>query len=63
MNASIDTHDRSGPVLASIPPTQPVAATQAYERARPPTPASSKREIVQANLGPTAPPSAALAKQ
>src|SRR5229473_2418972 len=33
MNASIDTHDRSGPVLASIPPTRPVAATQAYERA------------------------------
>src|SRR5216683_639320 len=50
MNASIDTHDRSGPVLASIPPTQPVAATQAYERALADA-GRLEREIVQANLG------------
>jgi len=64
MNASIDTHDRSGPVLASIPPTQPVAATQAYERALADA-GQLEREIVQANLGAddAASPAAALAKQ
>ena len=64
MNASIDTHDRSGPVLASIPPTQPVAATQAYERALADA-GRLEREIVQANLGADRATSAAaaLAKQ
>ena len=62
MNASIDTHDRSGPVLASIPPTQPVAATQAYERALADA-GQLEREIVQANLGADGAASAALAKQ
>jgi len=64
MNASIDTHDRSGPVLASIPPTQPVAATQAYERALADA-GQLEREIVQANLGAAgaASAAAALAKQ
>src|SRR5258708_4063328 len=64
MNASIDTHDRSGPVLASIPPTQPVAATQAYERALADA-GRLEREIVQANLGadPAASAAAAPAKQ
>jgi membrane fusion protein (multidrug efflux system) len=62
MNASIDTHDRSGPVLASIPPTQPVAATQAYERALADA-GRLEREIVQANLGADGAASAALAKQ
>jgi len=64
MNASIDTHDRSGPVLASIPPTQPVAATQAYERALADA-GRLEREIVQANLGAdrAASAAAALAKQ
>src|SRR5258708_9146995 len=51
MNASIDTHDRSGPVLASIPPTQPVAATQAYERALARA-CRLERQIVDANLRP-----------
>src|SRR5712671_4868434 len=72
MNASIDTHDRSGPVLAGAPPAQPIAATRAYER----TLADAgrlEREIVQANLGtgaaasgaaaPAASPAAALARQ
>jgi len=62
MNASIDTHDRSGPVLASIPPTQPVAATQAYERSLADA-GRLEREIVQANLGADGAASAALAKQ
>jgi len=62
MNASIDTHDRSGPVLASIPSTQPVAATQAYERALADA-GRLEREIVQANLGADGAASAALAKQ
>ena len=62
MNASIDTHDRSGPVLASIPPTQPVAATQAYERALADA-GQLEREIVQANLGADGAASTALAKQ
>src|SRR6267378_3634476 len=62
MNASIDTHDRGGPVLASIPPTQPVAATQAYERALADA-GQLEREIVQANLGADGAASAALAKQ
>ena len=62
MNASIDTHDRSGPVLASIPPTQPVAATRAYERALADA-GRLEREIVQANLGADGAAAAALAKQ
>src|SRR6267142_1380423 len=59
MNASIDTHDRSGPVLASIPPTQPVAATQAYERVLADA-GRLEREIVQANLGADGAAAAAL---
>ena len=62
MIASIDTHDRSGPVLASIPSTQPVAATQAYERALADA-GRLEREIVQANLGADGAAAAALAKQ
>src|SRR6267142_2268969 len=47
---SIDTHDRTGPVLAQAPPTQPAATTQAYERV---LAAADRleREIIQANLG------------
>jgi membrane fusion protein (multidrug efflux system) len=72
MNVSIDTHDRSGAVLASAPPTQPVAATQAYERALADA-GRLEREIVQANLGagaavssaasPASAPASTLAKQ
>ena len=64
INVSIDTHDRSGPTLASAPPTQPVAATQAYERALADA-GRLEREIVEANLGAGGPasPAAALAKQ
>src|SRR6266851_928417 len=62
INVSIDTHDRSGPTLASAPPTQPVAATQAYERALADA-GRLEREIVQANLGADGAASAALAKQ
>jgi membrane fusion protein, multidrug efflux system len=50
MNVSIDTHDRSGPMLAEAPPAQPAAMTKAYEREL----ADADRfvqEIVQANLG------------
>ena len=50
MSVSIDTHDRSGAVLAGAPPTRPLGTTQAYERA----PAEAERlelEIIQANLG------------
>jgi len=64
INVSIDTHDRSGPVLASAPPAQPVAATQAYERALADA-GRLEREIVEANLGAggAASPPSALAKQ
>jgi len=58
INASIDTHDRSGPVLAGAPPAQPVAATQAYERALADA-GRLEREIVQANLGAGGAPAAA----
>jgi len=50
MNVSVDTHDRSGPVLAAAPPVAPAAATQVYDDAL----AGADRlvrEIVQANLG------------
>jgi membrane fusion protein (multidrug efflux system) len=62
MSVSIDTHDRSGPVLASAPPTEPVAATRAYEHAL----ADADRlegEIVQANLGKGGAATAVFAKQ
>jgi membrane fusion protein (multidrug efflux system) len=50
MNVSIDTHDRSGPVLADAPPSRPAATTQAYEHVL--TAAQRlEREIIQANLG------------
>jgi membrane fusion protein (multidrug efflux system) len=52
MLVDIDTHDRSGPVLAQTPPTQPAATTNAYDG----TLAAADqlaREIVQANLGST----------
>jgi membrane fusion protein (multidrug efflux system) len=49
-NVSIDTHDRTGPVLAEAPPTQPVATTQAYESVLAEA-ERLEREIVQANLG------------
>jgi membrane fusion protein (multidrug efflux system) len=50
MNVSIDTHDRSGPVLAEAPPAQPAATTQAYERVLSEAQRLG-REIIQANLG------------
>jgi membrane fusion protein (multidrug efflux system) len=50
MNVSIDTHDRSGPVLAEAPSAQPAATTRAYERALPEA-QRMEREIIQANLG------------
>ena len=48
----IDTHDRSGPVLAKAPPGEPTATTNAYDGA---LGAADRlaREIVQANLGST----------
>jgi membrane fusion protein (multidrug efflux system) len=52
MLVDIDTHDRSGPVLAQTPPTQPAATTNAYDG----TLAAAEqlaREIVHANLGST----------
>src|SRR5260221_171214 len=49
VNASIDTHDRSGPGLASIPPTQAPAQTRAYEHALAEA-EQLERQIVQANL-------------
>jgi membrane fusion protein (multidrug efflux system) len=50
MTVDIDTHDRSGPVLAQVPPAEPTATTNAYHGA---LGAADRlaREIVQANLG------------
>jgi len=50
MNVSIDTHDRSGPVLASAPSMELPMETKAYEHALVDA-ARLEREIVQANLG------------
>lgn len=50
MYASIDTHDRTGPVLAEAPPTEPTATTQAYEQVLAEA-ARLERQIIQANLG------------
>jgi membrane fusion protein (multidrug efflux system) len=50
MNVSIDTHDRSGPVLASAPSMELPLETKAYEHALADG-ARLEREIVQANLG------------
>ena len=50
MNVSIDTHDRSGPVLASAPSMELPLETKAYEHALVDA-ARLEREIVQANLG------------
>jgi membrane fusion protein (multidrug efflux system) len=50
MDVTIDTHDRSGPMLAAAPPAQPAATTSAYDG----TLAKADqlvRTIVQANLG------------
>jgi membrane fusion protein (multidrug efflux system) len=58
MNVSIDTHDRTGPVLAEAPPAQPAATTQAYERVLVEA-QRLQREIIQANLGERAPIAAA----
>jgi membrane fusion protein (multidrug efflux system) len=49
-NVAIDTHDRTGPVLAVAPPTQPAATTQAYEKVLAEA-ERLEREIIQANLG------------
>ncbi len=49
INVSIDTHDRSGPVLASAPPTEAPAQTRAYEHALAEA-EQLERQIVQANL-------------
>ncbi len=49
MDVSIDTHDRSGPMLAEAPPSRPAATTTAYDG----TLAAADRlvrTIVQANL-------------
>ena len=51
MSVSIDTHDRSGPVLASVPSVERPLETKAYEHALADA-ALLEREIVQANLGP-----------
>ena len=50
MSVSIDTHDRSGPVLASAPSVELPLETKAYEHALADA-ARLEREIVQANLG------------
>jgi membrane fusion protein (multidrug efflux system) len=50
VTATIDTHDRSGPALATAPPAQPAVTTSAYDG----TLAEADglvRAIVQANLG------------
>ncbi len=51
--ASIDTHDRSGPVLANAPAMDIFLETRAYERALADA-GRLEREIVQANLGTSA---------
>ena len=51
MQVSIDTHDRSGPVLANAPSLEAALETKAYEHALADA-ARLEREIVQANLGP-----------
>jgi membrane fusion protein (multidrug efflux system) len=51
MQVSIDTHDRSGPVLASAPSLEAALETKAYEHTLADA-ARLEREIVQANLGP-----------
>src|SRR2546425_213040 len=51
INVSIDTHDRSGPVLANAPSLEAALETKAYEHALADA-ARLEREIVQANLGP-----------
>jgi membrane fusion protein (multidrug efflux system) len=50
MSVSIDTHDRSGPVLASAPSVELPLETKAYEHALADA-ARLEHEIVQANLG------------
>jgi membrane fusion protein (multidrug efflux system) len=50
VNVSIDTHDRTGPVLAEAPPARPAATTQAYEHVLVEA-QRLQREIIQANLG------------
>ena len=52
MLVDIDTHDRSGPVLAEAPPAEPTATTDAYEGAADAVDQLA-RQIVQANLGST----------
>jgi membrane fusion protein (multidrug efflux system) len=52
MVVDIDTHDRSGPVLAEAPPTEPTATTNAYDGALDAVDRLA-REMVQANLGST----------
>src|SRR5258708_7601288 len=51
MQVSIDTHDRSGPVLANAPSLEAALETKAYERTLDDA-TRLEREIVQANLGP-----------
>src|SRR5712692_962927 len=64
IDVSIDTHDRSGPVLANAPSMEAALETKAYEHALADA-ERLEREIVQANLGPgsAATVVAALAKQ
>jgi membrane fusion protein (multidrug efflux system) len=50
MSVSIDTHDRSGPVLASAPAVELPLETKAYEHALADA-EQLERQIVQANLG------------
>jgi len=50
VNVRVDTHDRSGPMLATVPSTHPVAKTEVYEGALDDGDRLA-REIVHANLG------------
>jgi membrane fusion protein (multidrug efflux system) len=50
MTVAIDTHDRSGPMLAEVPPVKPAVTTSAYDGVLAEGDRVA-REIVQANLG------------
>ena len=50
MTVTIDTHDRSGPMLAEVPPVKPAVTTSAYDGVLAEADRLA-REIVQANLG------------
>ena len=50
MTVTIDTHDRTGPVLAEAPPAHPAAATEVYDGMLVQADRLAQA-IVQANLG------------